>query len=116
MTVVMNTGFNSGVDVGVDVGVGMRAATTKSNLLFCLVVRRYERASMIVTSNKSLLDWGEVFNDHVLATAILDRLLHHATTLNINGESYRLKEKRKAGIMGKPKPVERTEKEVLMEN
>ena len=70
---------------------------------------------MIATSNKSFLDWGEVFNDHVLATAILDRLLHHATTLNIKGESYRLKEKRKAGILGRPKPVEETEKEVLME-
>jgi DNA replication protein DnaC len=61
---------------------------------------------LIVTSNKSFLDWGEIFNDHVLATAILDRLLHHATTLNIKGESYRLKEKRKAGILGRPKPVE----------
>lgn len=87
----------------------------EASLFFRLVVRRYERASMIVTSNKSFLDWGEVFNDHVLATAILDRLLHHATTLNIKGESYRLKEKRKAGILGRPKPVEETEKEVLME-
>ena len=46
------------------------------------------------------MDWGEIFNDQVLATAILDRLLHHATTLNIKGESYRLKEKRKAGLIG----------------
>jgi hypothetical protein len=60
-----------------------------------------------VTSNKSFLDWGEVFNDHVLAIAILDRLLHHATTLNIKGESYRLKEKRRAGLLGRPKvPLE----------
>ena len=43
---------------------------------------------------------GEIFNDHVLATAILDRLLHHATTLNVKGESYRLKEKRRAGVVG----------------
>ncbi|MBX8768030.1 ATP-binding protein, partial [Shigella sonnei] len=43
-------------------------------------------------------DWGEMFGDHVLATAILDRLLHHSTTLNIKGESYRLKEKRKARV------------------
>lgn len=49
-----------------------------------------------------LLDcWGEIFGDQVLATAILDRLLHHATTLNIKGESYRLKGKRKAGLLGK---------------
>ena len=47
------------------------------------------------------MDWGEVFNDPVLATAILDRLLHYSTTLNIKGESYRLKEKRKAGLLGR---------------
>jgi len=72
----------------------------EASLFFRLVVRRYERASLIVTSNKSFLDWGEVFNDHVLATAILDRLLHHATTLNVKGDSYRLKEKRRAGLLG----------------
>ena len=73
----------------------------EASLFFRLLVRRYERASMIVTSNKSFADWGEIFNDHVLATAILDRLLHHATTLNIKGESYRLKEKKKAGLLGR---------------
>jgi DNA replication protein DnaC len=78
---------------------------TEASLFFRLVVRRYERASLIVTSNKSFLDWGEVFNDHVLATAVLDRLLHHATTLNIKGESYRLKEKRKAGLLGNQRPA-----------
>lgn len=76
----------------------------EASLFFRLIVRRYERASLIVTSNKSFLDWGEVFNDHVLATAILDRLLHHATTLNIKGESFRLKEKRKAGLLGTQQP------------
>jgi DNA replication protein DnaC len=76
----------------------------EASLFFRLVVRRYERASLIVTSNKSFLDWGEVFNDPVLATAILDRLLHHATTLNIKGESYRLKEKRRAGLLGQARP------------
>lgn len=74
----------------------------EASLFFRLVVRRYERASLIITSNKSFLDWGEVFNDHVLATAILDRLLHHSTTLNIKGESFRLKEKRRAGLLGRP--------------
>lgn len=78
----------------------------EASLFFRLVVRRYERGSLIVTSNKSFLDWGEVFNDQVLATAILDRLLHHATTLNVKGESYRLKEKRRAGLLGRPKPAE----------
>jgi len=76
----------------------------EASLFFRLVVRRYERASLIITSNKSFLDWGEVFNDHVLATAILDRLLHHAATLNIKGESYRLKEKRRAGLLNQVKP------------
>lgn len=87
----------------------------EASLFFRLIVRRYERASTIVTSNKSFLDWGEVFNDHVLATAVLDRLLHHATTLNIKGESYRLKEKRKAGLLGKPKRDKKREKEELIE-
>lgn len=81
----------------------------EASLFFRLIARRYERGSLIVTSNKSFLDWGEVFNDPVLATAILDRLLHHATTLNIKGESYRLKEKRRAGLLGRPKPAEEDE-------
>lgn len=84
----------------------------EASLFFRLIVRRYERASMIITSNKSFLDWDEVFNDHVLATAILDRLLHHATTLNIKGESYRLKEKRRAGLLGQVKPIVEEAKEV----
>jgi len=84
----------------------------EASLFFRLVVRRYERASLIVTSNKSFLDWGDVFNDHVLATAILDRLLHHCTTLNIKGESYRLKEKRRAGLFGRPRPNNDVDKEV----
>ncbi|HEU18633.1 MAG TPA: AAA family ATPase [Deltaproteobacteria bacterium] len=79
----------------------------EAGLFFRLLTRRYEKASTIITSNKSFVDWGEIFNDQVLATAILDRLLHHCTTLNIKGESYRLKEKRKAGILGTtPKTVD----------
>lgn len=58
----------------------------EASLFFRLITRRYERASLVLTSNKSFVDWGEIFGDHVLATAILDRLLHHATTLNIKGE------------------------------
>ena len=54
----------------------------EASLFFRLLVRRYERASLIVTSNKGSLDWGKVFYDNVLAAAIFDRLLHHATTLN----------------------------------
>jgi DNA replication protein DnaC len=80
----------------------------EASLFFRLLCRRYERASIIVTSNKSFVDWGEIFNDQVLATAILDRLLHHSTTINIKGESWRLKEKRKAGMLSpdtEPKEV-----------
>jgi DNA replication protein DnaC len=84
----------------------------EASLFFRLVVRRYERASLIITPNKSFLDWGEIFNDPVLATAVLDRLLHYSTTLNIKGESYRLKEKRKAGLLGKTNLVLTEEQEV----
>ena len=73
----------------------------EASLFFQLVSRRYEKASTILTSNKSYSDWGEIFGDQVIATAILDRLLHHATTVNIKGESYRLKEKRRAGLLEK---------------
>lgn len=80
----------------------------EASLFFRLINRRYERASTILTSNKSFMDWGEVFGDQVIATAILDRLLHHSTTLNIKGESYRLKDKRKAGLIPATPPQEDT--------
>jgi len=70
-----------------------------ANLFFQLVSRRYEKGAILITSNQSLTAWGEVFGDRVIATAILDRLLHHSTIVNIKGESYRLKEKRKAGLL-----------------
>jgi DNA replication protein DnaC len=72
-----------------------------ASLFFRLLARRYERGSLIVTSNKGFVDWGEVFSDQILATAILDRLLHQAATINIKGDSYRLKEKRRAGLLGR---------------
>ena len=67
--------------------------------LFDLVSRRYERGAIILTSNKSYGDWGSLFPDLAIAAAILDRLLHHATTITIRGDSYRLKEKRRAGLV-----------------
>jgi len=70
-----------------------------ANLFFQLVSRRYERGSIIITSNQSLGAWGEVFGDAVIASAILDRLLHHSITVNITGESFRLREKLKAGLL-----------------
>lgn len=66
--------------------------TESSNLLFQLIARRYEKNSTIVTTNKSLSRWGEVFGDPVIANAILDRLLHHSTVINIVGRSYRTKD------------------------
>ncbi|SHK97627.1 ATP-binding protein, partial [Alicyclobacillus tolerans] len=62
------------------------------------VSERYEKGAIILTSNKSYGAWGEIFGDTVLATAILDRLLHHSSTVNIKGESYRIREKKKAGF------------------
>ncbi|MGH7255324.1 MAG: ATP-binding protein, partial [Nitrospirales bacterium] len=70
-----------------------------ANLFFQLISRRYERGSILLTSNQSVGAWGDVFGDPVIATAILDRLLHHSITINIKGESYRLREKRKAGLL-----------------
>jgi DNA replication protein DnaC len=70
-----------------------------ANLFFQLISRRYEKGPMVLTSNQSFGSWGEVFGDRVIATAILDRVLHHAITVNIRGNSYRLKEKLKAGLI-----------------
>ena len=70
----------------------------EANLFFQFVTRRYERGSLIITSNRSFGDWGKVFHDDVLASALLDRLLHHSTIINIRGESYRLKEKIDCGL------------------
>jgi len=70
-----------------------------ATIFFQLVSARYERGSIILTSNKSYGDWGSIFGDPIIATAILDRLLHHSTTINIRGESYRLKERRRAGLL-----------------
>jgi DNA replication protein DnaC len=63
-----------------------------SNLLFQLIAKRYEKNSTIVTTNKPLSRWGEIFGDPVLANAILDRLLHHSNVINIVGRSYRTKD------------------------
>src|SRR5580693_4948363 len=62
-----------------------------ANLMFALVSSRYERASMIVTSNKPFSAWGEIFGDDMAATAMVDRLIHHAEILSLKGDSYRLK-------------------------
>jgi DNA replication protein DnaC len=63
----------------------------EANLVFQVISKRYEKGSIILTSNKTFSEWGQVFGDEVLATAILDRLLHHCDVIAINGPSYRLK-------------------------
>ncbi|MCK1634598.1 ATP-binding protein [Bradyrhizobium sp. 162] len=73
-----------------------------AHLFFQLVSRRYETGAMLITSNRSVAEWGTVFADPVVATAILDRLLHHSHVLTIRGDSYRLRAKRKSGLIKTP--------------
>src|SRR5215212_12029043 len=72
-----------------------------AHLFYQLVSRRYERGAMLITSNRSVVEWGSVFGDAVVATAILDRLLHHSHVITIRGDSYRLREKRRSGLLPK---------------
>lgn len=65
---------------------------TGANLLFQLITKRYEKSSTIITTNQSFSKWGELFNNNILANAILDRLLHHSYVFNITGDSYRIKD------------------------
>src|SRR5437660_12402773 len=76
-----------------------------TSFLFQLISKRYTKGSIIVTSNKSYSEWGAVFGDEVAAAAIIDRLLHYSPTVNIRGESYRLKDKKRAGIFTMPAPT-----------
>src|SRR4029078_5302922 len=70
-----------------------------AHLFFQLVSRRYEKGAILLTSNRSVGEWGAAFGDPVVATAILDRLLHHSHVITIRGDSYRLKEKRRSGLL-----------------
>jgi len=72
-----------------------------ANVMFMLVSSRYERASVIVTSNKPFSAWGEIFGDAVVAAAMVDRLVHHAEVISLRGDSYRLKD-RDLGRMVRP--------------
>jgi len=76
-----------------------------ANLMFMLVSRRYERASMVVTSNKPFSAWGEIFGDAVVAAAMIDRLIHHAEIVSLKGDSYRLKDR----DLGRAKPARAAE-------
>ena len=74
-----------------------------ASLMFSLVSARYERASMIVTSNKPFSAWGEIFGDDMAATAMIDRLIHHSEILSLKGDSYRLRGK---DLDARPTPAE----------
>ncbi|MFI9366520.1 IS21-like element helper ATPase IstB [Kitasatospora sp. NPDC053057] len=90
LTIKMRTYLRSSVLVIDEVGY-QTLTRDDANLLFQVVSKRYEKGPILLTSNKTYSEWGQVFSDDVLATAILDRLLHHCTTLPINGPSYRLR-------------------------
>ena len=74
-----------------------------ANLFFQLVSRRYERGSMLITTNQTITQWGHVFGDEVIAAAVLDRVLHHSHVLVIQGDSFRLRQKKRAGLLGSSK-------------
>jgi DNA replication protein DnaC len=80
-----------------------------AHLFFQLVSRRYEKGAMLITSNRTIPEWGTVFGDAVVATAILDRLLHHSHVVTIRGDSYRLRAKRRSGLLQKPTPPQPTD-------
>jgi DNA replication protein DnaC len=72
------------------------------HLFFQLISRRYEQGSVLISSNRPVDEWDEVFGDQVVAAAILDRLLHHSHVVTIRGDSYRLREKRRSGLFRPP--------------
>jgi len=83
----------------------MQLNRSSAELFFRLVCARYETGSIILTSNKYFSDWGELMSDTVVATALLDRLLHHAHVVNIRGDTYRLKDRLKSGIQTVPAAI-----------
>jgi DNA replication protein DnaC len=79
-------------------------AREQANLFFRVVARRYGKGTMIPTSNLTFGSWDQAFaSETVLTAAMLDRVLHHGSVVQISGESYRLKDKRRAGVVAKPK-------------
>lgn len=80
----------------------VRLTASQAQQLFDLVTARYEHGAIILTSNRSFAEWGTLLGDEVLATALLDRLLHHAEVLAIDGRSYRMKERRLPEVLPVP--------------
>ena len=79
-----------------------RLSADQAHQLFELVTARYERGAMLITSNLNFAEWGGLLGDEVLATALLDRLLHHAEIITINGRSYRMRERMTADATERP--------------
>src|SRR2546430_10684917 len=77
-----------------------KLSPAQAHHFFELVTARYEHGSILLTSNTSFSDWGTLLGDEILATALLDRLLHHAEVIPINGRSYRMKDRRQTSEMG----------------
>jgi len=71
----------------------------QANMLFQLINTRYENGSIVMTSNKTFAKWAELMSDEAVATAILDRLLHHAHVMSLKGDSYRMKDRLKVGMV-----------------
>jgi len=96
---VMNTYLHPTLLIIDEVGY-LQLDKAEASLLFQVICKRYDRQqSIIMTSNKAFSEWGDIFaNDPVMASAALDRIMHRSTVINIKGESYRLKEKRRAGM------------------
>jgi DNA replication protein DnaC len=78
-----------------------RLTPGQAHHFFELVTARYEHGSILLTSNTGFADWGNLLGDEILATALLDRLLHHAEVISINGRSYRMKDRREASVAAK---------------
>src|SRR5256885_1887065 len=78
---------------GADGGASRPPEPQAATLLCALISRRYERGSIIVTSNRSFEQWGEILGDAMVAAALIDRLVHHATMITLKGKSYRLRER-----------------------
>jgi DNA replication protein DnaC len=74
-----------------------------AHLFFQLVSKRYERGSLLITTNQTITQWGHVFGDEMIAAAVLDRVLHHSHVLVIQGDSFRLRQKKRAGLLGSSK-------------
>lgn len=97
LTTKMGTYFSADILVIDEIGY-LPMDLDGAKYLFDLISRRYEKKSIILTSNTSFVEWGGIFGDDVIASAILDRLLHHSHIVNIKGKSYRLKEKQESGM------------------